>query len=258
MMNSMMRNMMGGMLDPFDLMTPASALALTPPGYSQSIHHHQHRALPSTVQSMSMHSTPYSGFSSFSSSVVTMTSDGRGQPLVYEETSSSTIAPGGVRETKRTVRDSWTGRQEMQVGHHIQDKAHLVKKSRNAYTGQLEEEEDFVNVEEDDVDRFEQEWQQRARGGRTGRYLSLQGSQPASSSSGVTIEEVEDDEAPPQRLALPAPPSATAGPSTSHRYDDTNSHRYDETNHRRSSSRDRKSYKRDKKPYSRKGHRDSK
>lgn len=256
---------MGGMLDPFDLMTPASALALTPPGYSQSIHQHhhqhQHRALPSTVQSMSMHSTPYlvtPGFSSFSSSVVTMTSDGRGQPLVYEETSSSTIAPGGVRETKRTVRDSWTGRQEMQVGHHIQDKAHLVKKSRNAYTGQLEEEEDFVNVEEDDVDRFEQEWQQRARGGRTGRYLSLQGSQPASSynatnanyANGVTIEEVQDDEeAPPQRLALPAPPSAAAGASTSRRYDE---------NHRRSTSRDRKSHKRDKKPYSRKGHRDSK
>jgi len=250
MMNSMMRNMMGGMLDPFDLTTPASALALTPPGFSQSIHHHQHRALPSTVQSMSMHSTPFSGFSSFSSSVVTMTSDGRGQPLVYEETSSSTIAPGGVRETKRTVRDSWTGRQEMQVGHHIQDKAHLVKKSRNAYTGQLEEEEDFVNVEEDEVDRFEQEWQQRARGGRTARYLSLQGSQPASSSNGVTIEEVEDDEeATPQTLALPAPPSAAAGPSTSRRYDE---------NDRRSSSRDRKSYKRDRKPYSRKGHRDSK
>ena len=180
MMNSMMHSMMGGMamMDPLEMMNPMNAMnqmalrsALGHGAAGSSLHHHHqhHRHQASALQPFS---TPYGGhqyghvfpgISSYSSSVVTMTSDGLGRTRqVYEASSSTRLAPGGVRETKSAVRDSRTGRHEMSIGHHVHDKSHVVKKSKNVYTGQEDHEEDFVNVEEDEEATFEHEWQRRA------------------------------------------------------------------------------------------------
>jgi len=258
MMNSMLRNMMGGaapmlpdpfemlggMASPFGMAGMAPMMPPMPPfprhGHNSTSHHHTHTTagMPGQVQSYSSYnsSDPFNGgrsFSSYSSSFVSMTNGFNGRPHVYEATSSSYVAPDGVRETKQSVRDSRTGRAEMAVGHHIRERSHVVKKSRNVETGQIDHEEDFVNVEEDQVHDFERDWRTgMSRGGihaltgssGRGMYQALGSSSPGhgrryrdSSPGGVEITEVTDDY-PQERLALPAPPPRPAshsGPSVS-------------------------------------------
>jgi myeloid leukemia factor 1 len=69
-----------------------------------------------------------------------------GRPQVYQATSSSRSAPGGVRETKQTVSDSRSGTKKMAIGHHIGDRAHIIEKKQNMRTGQREENVELVNL----------------------------------------------------------------------------------------------------------------
>ena len=173
---------MGLPLQMLDAMTGNSSTALTP-------------LVPPMHSFSSMQLSPFvnMGVSSFSSSVVSMTTDEYGRQQIYQETRSQRCGPGGVRETKAMVRDSRTGRQEMQVGHHIQEKSHVVKRSRNAYNGQEEQEEDFINLAEEECEDFERQYRQKIGSGPSRR-------------NGVTITELPSVEE-PIRLALPAPPS---------------------------------------------------
>ena len=228
-MNSIMANPFRG-LDPFSMldamsMNPASAL------------------MPSMQSSMSMQLSPFTGMgvSSFSSSVVSMTTDEYGRRQIYQATRSQRCGPGGVSETKAMVRDSRTGLQEMSVGHHIRDKAHVVKRSRNAYNGTEEQEEDFINLAEEECDDFERQYRQRIGSGGPSR-------------NGVTITELPSVEE-PTRLALPAPPSNdssveivevtddpadTVEPTESAPLPEPSNHQQDHHNHQRESRRSRK------------------
>src|SRR5947199_217346 len=99
MMNSMMHSMMGGMgmMDPMEMMNPMNAMnqmalrsALGHGSTSSSMHHHQHHQRSHhhhhQASALQPYSSPFSvqqyghnvypGISSYSSSVVTMTSDG--------------------------------------------------------------------------------------------------------------------------------------------------------------------------------------
>ncbi|XP_071043291.1 myeloid leukemia factor 1 isoform X2 [Parasteatoda tepidariorum] len=98
-----------------------------------------------------------------SSSVMTYTTDETGRPQVYQASASTRMAPGGVKETMRSVQDSRTGLQEMAIGHHLHERGHVVEKKKNRYTGDEEENHEFINLEDDDADQFNQEWQQRAQ-----------------------------------------------------------------------------------------------
>jgi len=98
-----------------------------------------------------------------SSSVMTYTTDESGQPQVYQASSSTRTAPGGVKETRRTVQDSRTGLQEMAIGHHLQDRGHVVEKKKNRFTGDEEDNEEFINLDDDEAEKFNQEWQQKAQ-----------------------------------------------------------------------------------------------
>lgn len=98
-----------------------------------------------------------------SSSVMTYMTDEHGRPQVYQATSSRSTAPGGVSETRRSVQDTRTGVQKMAIGHHMKDKAHIVEKSHNRYTGEDEECQEFVNIEEDDAEDFNREWQDQVQ-----------------------------------------------------------------------------------------------
>lgn len=112
--------------------------------------------------------------SSFSST--SYTTDEHGRRQVYQESHASTQGPGGIKETKSSVRDSRTGHQEMSIGHHIADKAHIKKKSKNAYTGDEEQVVDCINLDDAEVDQFEQEWQTKAGscyGGSTNKNRSM-------------------------------------------------------------------------------------
>lgn len=103
------------------------------------------------------------GFSYCSSSVTTYTTDERGRPQVYQRSNEVKHGPNGLRETTAAVRDSRTGHQELAIGHHLREKAHIKKKSKNAYTGEEEQTEDLVNLDESEADSFEQTWMQQAR-----------------------------------------------------------------------------------------------
>lgn len=47
----------------------------------------------------------------------------------------------------------------MAVGHHLQDRAHVIKKSKNNKTGDEELNQEFINMNESDAHAFDDEWQ---------------------------------------------------------------------------------------------------
>ncbi|XP_066258885.1 myeloid leukemia factor isoform X2 [Euwallacea similis] len=100
---------------------------------------------------------------SSSSTVISMTSGPDGRPQVYKATSSTKVAPGGIKETQSTVTDSVTGTKKMAIGHHIGDRAHIIEKEQNMHTGDQEERQDFINLNEDDADEFNKEWESKTR-----------------------------------------------------------------------------------------------
>uniref|UniRef100_F6Z8Y4 Myeloid leukemia factor n=1 Tax=Ciona intestinalis TaxID=7719 RepID=F6Z8Y4_CIOIN len=56
--------------------------------------------------------------SSFQSSFTSI-SYGGGEPKVYQSSSSTRVGPNGIKETRKTERNSETGHQKMAIGHHI-------------------------------------------------------------------------------------------------------------------------------------------
>ncbi|XP_066587901.1 myeloid leukemia factor isoform X3 [Prorops nasuta] len=103
-----------------------------------------------------------------SRSVMTMGRGPDGRPQVYQETRSETTAPGGVKETKKTVCDSRTGTKKMAIGHHIGDRAHILEREQNIHNGEQEEHQEFINLDEDEAETFNKEWEQKARHGYAG------------------------------------------------------------------------------------------
>ncbi|XP_060084697.1 myeloid leukemia factor 1-like [Ylistrum balloti] len=94
---------------------------------------------------------------------------GQGQPKMYQASSSTRVAPGGVRETQKSVRDSESGVEKMAIGHHINDRGHVIEKSRNHRTGQEDRNEDLINLDDDDKHAFNEEWHGKMRRHRVDR-----------------------------------------------------------------------------------------
>ncbi|KAF6736858.1 Myeloid leukemia factor 1 [Oryzias melastigma] len=95
-----------------------------------------------------------------SSSVMTYSKVGDEPPKVFQATSSTRQAPGGIKETRRALKDSDSGLEQMSIGHYIQDRAHVVEKKYNKKTGQKEFNQDFQNLDESEAQCFDEEWQQ--------------------------------------------------------------------------------------------------
>ncbi|XP_034175734.1 myeloid leukemia factor isoform X2 [Osmia lignaria lignaria] len=98
-----------------------------------------------------------------SRSVMTMASGPDGLPQVYQATMSTTTAPGGVKETKQTVCDSRTGVKKMAIGHHIGERAHILEREQNVHSGEQEEHQEFINLDEEEAESFNNEWETRTR-----------------------------------------------------------------------------------------------
>ncbi|XP_008205208.1 myeloid leukemia factor isoform X2 [Nasonia vitripennis] len=98
-----------------------------------------------------------------SSSIMTMTSGPDGRPQVYQESMSSRTAPGGVKETKKTVSDSRTGTRKMAIGHHIGERAHIIEREQNYQSGDQEERQEFINLEEEEAETFNREWETKTK-----------------------------------------------------------------------------------------------
>lgn len=55
---------------------------------------------------------------------------------------------GQIKETRRALKDSESGLEKMAIGHHIQDRGHVVEKKFNKKTGEKEFNQDFQNMDE--------------------------------------------------------------------------------------------------------------
>ena len=121
------------------------------------------------------------GHSYTHSSVMTYSNSGQGQPKVFQASTSTAKAPGGVsrscfaqnifqlanfclafqiKETRKMLRDSDRGVEKMAVGRHIRDRAYIQTKERDR-SGQMNEDEQLLNI--DDRSHFEDEWRSHAR-----------------------------------------------------------------------------------------------
>ncbi|KAH8384704.1 hypothetical protein KR093_005653 [Drosophila rubida] len=162
------------------------------------------------------------------SNVMTVSTGPDGRPQIYQASSSTKTGPGGVRETRKTVQDSRTGVKKMAIGHHIGERSHIIEKEQDLRSGQLEERQEFINLDEEEAEQFDREFTSRANRGVMPHGSSRSGMRaiqaPAASSSTVTIEPLDDDddddcviqEPTVSGRQLPALPSA---PSASHNSD---------------------------------------
>lgn len=140
----------GSALMPHGFMSPMSMMMMDP--------------FQNMQQAMSMAANGNgTGFSYCSSSVTSYTTDEHGRPQVYQQSNEIKQGPDGLKETKSAIRDTKTGHQELSIGHHLHDKALIKKKSKNTYTGEEEQEEDFINLEEQEAETFESNWLRQAR-----------------------------------------------------------------------------------------------
>ncbi|XP_017270952.1 myeloid leukemia factor 2 [Kryptolebias marmoratus] len=130
-----------------------------------------------------------------SSTVISYSSSDSGAPKVYQQTSETRTGPGGIRETRQSMRDSESGFERLAIGHHIRDRAHIMERSRNRRTGDREERQDFINLDESEAAAFDEEWRREA-----GRYV------PPNARG---LDYGQDLHGGGQQLALPAPPSST-------------------------------------------------
>jgi hypothetical protein len=85
-----------------------------------------------------------------------------GEPKIYQATSATRAGPGGIRETRKTERNTVTGTDKMAVGRHINERGHVITKQRDRRTGQIDELQDFENMDEAETDQFDNEWSERA------------------------------------------------------------------------------------------------
>lgn len=112
---------------------------------------------------------------SFSSSTfMSYSSNGpNGQPQVYKASTSTRTGPGGIKETKKAVSDSRTGVKKLAIGRHIGDRAHIVERQQNLYSGDQEENQEYINLEDDEAEEFNNEWRNKAQhmNSHRSRYL---------------------------------------------------------------------------------------
>lgn len=94
-----------------------------------------------------------------SSTVLSYSNIGNGAPKVYQSTSQMRSVPGGISETRRSMRDSESGLEQVAIGHHIGERAHIMERSMNRRTGDREQRQDFINLQEAEADAFNEEWQ---------------------------------------------------------------------------------------------------
>uniref|UniRef100_A0A336MK91 CSON001255 protein n=1 Tax=Culicoides sonorensis TaxID=179676 RepID=A0A336MK91_CULSO len=176
MMNSLFGNPFGGMMGMQQIAPPQQMFSRQlMPMFSNNM---SNRLL--NVTDMPSHE----GIGYSSSSVFSMTTGPDGKPQIYQASSSTKQGPGGIRETRKTLQDSRTGTKKMSIGHHIGERAHVIEKVQDLSSGQLEENEELINLDEEEKETFDREFKQKARsmGGRR-NGPEIQAIMPAASSS---------------------------------------------------------------------------
>jgi hypothetical protein len=95
-----------------------------------------------------------------SSSVVSYSNSGDGKPKIYQESTQTRQVPGGIKETRKMVRDSEKGIEKVAVGHHIGDRAHVIERHK-VRGGDVEEIVNLENLDDEQVNEFNQEFESK-------------------------------------------------------------------------------------------------
>ncbi|XP_059389642.1 myeloid leukemia factor 1-like isoform X2 [Carassius carassius] len=108
-----------------------------------------------------------------SSSVMTYSKMGEEPPKVFQASSQKRCAPGGIKETRKSLKDSESGLEKMSISHHIQDRGHVIERKENKKTGEKELKQDFQNMDETEAQSFDDEWKREVSRFRTSTPMSL-------------------------------------------------------------------------------------
>lgn len=100
------------------------------------------------------------------SKVISMAPGADGRIQTYEST-DSLRKHGQVKETRSTLRDPTRGVEQMSIGHHIGDRGHVIEKKR-VRGGQIEENQQFVNLEREKAREFDNEFTTATRNAAIG------------------------------------------------------------------------------------------
>lgn len=156
-MNNMMNSLIANPFGMFGAMDSIAGPSLLGPRGGSQLMAMQHPSMHMNRLLNNNDGTLYS-----SSSVFSMSSGPDG-PQVYQATSSTRAGPGGIKETRKTVQDSRSGTKKMAIGHHIGERAHIIEREQNVRTGQQEERQDYINLDDDEAEDFDREFHTKAR-----------------------------------------------------------------------------------------------
>lgn len=165
---------------PFGAMTPFGAGFGAPfggmdmfGGMNQMMMQMQQQMSSMQQQVQTMQANPQCQFYS-SSSFYSYDGSG-GQPHTYEAHASTRTGPGGIKETRKAVRDSRSGEEKMAIGHHMQERAYIREKRRNHITSEEEEQEDLIGMDHEELPEFQRQWEEHAPPGRhrSGHHRAL-------------------------------------------------------------------------------------
>jgi len=95
-----------------------------------------------------------------SSSVVSYSNSGDGKPKIYQESTQTRQVPGGIKETRKMVRDSEKGIEKVAVGHHIGNRAHVIERHK-LRGGEVEEIVNLENLDDEQINDFNQEFESK-------------------------------------------------------------------------------------------------
>ncbi|KAL3861203.1 hypothetical protein ACJMK2_007258 [Sinanodonta woodiana] len=84
-------------------------------------------------------------------------------PKVYQAMASTRTAPGGIKETRKAVRDSEKHLEKLAIGTHINDRARIIEKKKDTSTGDFQENQELVNLDEAEAPEFDREWQEKTQ-----------------------------------------------------------------------------------------------
>ncbi|KAJ9575051.1 hypothetical protein L9F63_007786, partial [Diploptera punctata] len=169
-MNEMMNSMFA---NPFGMFGMGGMGGMGQPAIGSSSHRTSNELMPFSFPNMNRMFEGYDRMGNIgsnpdchsfsSSSVMTMTSGPDGRPQVYQASSSMRTAPGGVKETKKSVCDSRSGVKKIAIGHHIGERAHVLEREQNLHSGEREERQEFINLEEEEAEDFNREFEHKTK-----------------------------------------------------------------------------------------------
>lgn len=169
-----------------------------PFGFMSSMMSNMHGMMENAFQQTESGSSDPNSHSYMQSSVMSYSNTGQGAPKIYQATSATRQAPGGIRETRKAVRDSEAGIEKMAVGRHLNERGHVITRQKDTRTGDMEENQDYLCFDESDAPQFEDDWRHRTSQFAARRDLSAMNYEQRSRRRPIDDRHYEDrhDDAP--------------------------------------------------------------